>query len=154
MSARKVDMDAASAASSLTDLPVEGAANAEVRELVIRNWLEEAASSGINTEGLDPTAFTAALIAWARTKGLHIASVISRYSTKMQHSTEAQVAECVKFAARHRMFVVPHFVCVDEAQKGRKVNREAIIRLKAILERSGVLWAPPSGGGVKSITEV
>jgi hypothetical protein len=135
MSPRKVVMDAVSAASGFGSVPKEGAAAAEIRELVVRTWREHAASVGINVEGLDPNASVASLIAWARANGLFIATVLSRYSTKMQHSTEAQVVECVKFAALHRMFVIPQFVCVDEAEKGRKVNRHAIKRMKAILER-------------------
>jgi hypothetical protein len=49
-------------------------------------------------------------IAWARSLGLQIGTILARYSSKMQHSTEAQVEDTVEFAAWHKIYVPPEFM--------------------------------------------
>ena len=69
---------------------------------------------------------------------MEIAAVLSRFSSKLQHSTHAQVQHTVEYAARHKMYVPPEYICVDEAEKGRRVRRDG-------LERAKVDLGKPSG---------
>ena len=51
----------------------------------------------------------------------------------MQHSTESQCRDCTEYAAWHRFYVPPEFVCIDEAVSGRKSRRAGLQRMKEIL---------------------
>jgi len=80
--------------SEESGLPLEGAASQELGEQVHRKWLEAAAKAGIDLSGFDPAASLADRIAWARQQGLGIATILSRFSSKLQHSTQSQVEDC------------------------------------------------------------
>ena len=69
---------------------------------------------------------------------MEIAVVLSRFSSKLQHNTHAQVQHNVEYAARNKMYVPPEYICVDEAEKGRRVRRDGLERAKFILENR---WA-------------
>ena len=99
----------------------------------LETWAEHAAVAGIDLEGFDAKANHEDQIAWARSRGLAIATVYSRFSTQLQQSTEDQLRECVIWAARNRMFVPSELICVDEAVKGSKSNRVGLNRTKEIL---------------------
>jgi hypothetical protein len=98
-------------------------------------WAEAAARAGIDLSGFDPESSLVARLAWAAAKGLEVGAALSRYSSKLQHSTAAQVEACVRFAAAHRIYIPPEYVCVDEAVTGRKARREALDRVRLILGR-------------------
>jgi DNA invertase Pin-like site-specific DNA recombinase len=115
-------------------LPTAGAASLEIAKLVQETWLREAAKSGINLDGFDPSSSLADRIAWARGKELAIGSALSRFSSKLQHSTAAQISDCVLYAARHGIYLPPEYVCVDEAVSGRKTRRDGLIRIKSMLK--------------------
>jgi DNA invertase Pin-like site-specific DNA recombinase len=97
-------------------------------------WLNVAKTAGIDLTGFDHNAPLAERIAWALQAGMEIAAVLSRYSSKLQHSTDAQIQYNVEYAARHRLYTPPEFLCVDEAQKGRRLRRDGLERVKAILK--------------------
>jgi len=101
---------------------------------VQQTWLEIAARAGIDVTGLDPVASLVDRSAWAQSKCLDIGAVLSRFSSKLQHSTTAQVLDCVSFAANHGIYVPPEFVCVDEGVSGRKSRRDGLERMKLILK--------------------
>ena len=72
--------------------------------------------------------------AWAASVGLVLAAILSRFSTKMQSSTDTQVRECVEWAARNRMYPPPELVCADEAVTGKKIDLAGLNRVKQILK--------------------
>lgn len=116
------------------NLPDAGAACDEVRELAHRVWMEYAARAGVNLSGFDPDAPLAVRLNFVRQLGLMIGCILSRFSTKLQQSTIAQVEECVRFAAAHGIYIPPEYICVDEAVSGRKLKRDGINRLRVILQ--------------------
>ncbi|NLF71023.1 MAG: recombinase family protein [Candidatus Anammoximicrobium sp.] len=115
-------------------LPTAGSASPDLVQLVQQTWSEIAARAGIDVMGFDPAASLVDRLAWAQSKGLDIGAVLSRFSSKLQHSTTAQVLDCVSFAANHGIYVPPEFVCVDEGVSGRKSRRDGLERMKAILK--------------------
>lgn len=117
------------------ELSTAGAANKDVARIAQQQWAESAAQQGIDLTGFDPEAPPERQISWARSLGLLIAALLSRFSSRMQHSTTAQVRECVIFAASQRMFVPTTFISIDEGITGRKVRRAGLIRTKDILSR-------------------
>lgn len=116
------------------DLPVSGSASMEIAKLVHEIWFAEASKAGIEFDGFDPLGTLAERIAWARGMGLDIGAALSRFSSKLQHSTAAQITDCTMFAGRNRIYLPPEFVCVDEAVSGRKTRRDGLERMKAILQ--------------------
>jgi hypothetical protein len=122
-------------------LPVEGSADAEVCRMVHEVWVDAARRAGTDLTGFDPGAPLEERLAWAARMGLEVGAVLSRFSKKMQHSTAAQVRDCVKFAAGAGVYTPPEFVCVDEAISGRKRSRAGVERARLILKqkRAGVL---------------
>lgn len=116
------------------NLPEKGAASAELKQKCIDLWTATAQQSGLELKQFNPTASLADRLAWAAAAGLGIAAVYTRYSTKKQGSTEDQVRSTVEFAARNKVYVPPEFLCVDEAAKGRKQERDGFERLKVVLK--------------------
>ena len=123
----------ASQADALNGLALEGAASAEIQAVARDRWLVTAKAAGIDLTGFDPSASLAQRIAWAVGQGLEIATVLARYSSKLQHSTQAQVEENVHFAGWHKMYVPPELISVDEGVSGRKSQRDGLNRCRFIL---------------------
>ncbi|MEX2137674.1 MAG: recombinase family protein [Pirellulales bacterium] len=119
----------------MTDLPVAGSASAELAKLVQETWSEAALKTGIELAGFDPDSPLGERLAWAHHRGLLSGGILSRFSTKLQQSTTAQVCDCVAYGAGHGIYVPPEFVCVDEAVSGRKVHRDGLNRIRFILEQ-------------------
>lgn len=117
----------------MNDLMQAGSANVEMIAVIIEVWTAAAATKGINLSGFDPTKTLEERLLWARSVGLEIGAALSRFSTKLQCSTEAQIREILLFAASNGIYVPPEFVCVDEAVSGRKSRRDGLTRMKAIL---------------------
>src|SRR5437879_2634009 len=117
-----------------TQLPAAGAAGEDLAVLAHRWWIEAATRAGLDLTGFDPSATLAERLTWAQVRGLEITTVLSRFSSKMQHSTQSQVQECVVFAAWHNMYPAPELICVDEAVSGRKARRDGLDRVKLILK--------------------
>ena len=115
------------------ELPLAGSAGPEVVRLVPEAWTAASARAGVALDGFDPDAPLAERLAWADRAGQTPGTILSRYSSKLQHSTADQVRECVEFAARHGIYVPPEFVCCDEAVSGRKAHREGLDRVKRVL---------------------
>ncbi|MCD0462484.1 recombinase family protein [Roseiconus lacunae] len=115
----------------------DGGVSAELARNALDHWMT-AAAAGINLDGLDPTASHEDLVKWARSRGLDIGSIYSRFSTKMQQSTEDQIRENLYWAARNNIFVPPRFISVDEGAKGSRVRRVGLERTKKILESGEV----------------
>jgi DNA invertase Pin-like site-specific DNA recombinase len=103
--------------------------------LAHEKWLAMAAEAGIDLSGFNPSASLSERIAWALGQRLTIGTIVARFSSKMQHSTQAQVEDNVTFAARNQIYVPPEFICVDEGESGRKVLRDGLQRCKLILAR-------------------
>jgi DNA invertase Pin-like site-specific DNA recombinase len=118
----------------MTELPLKGAASAETRSLAHQEWMEAARRAGLELTGFDPDAPLEQRITWAIGAGLLIATIYTRFSTKRQNSTADQVRACVLYAAAHGMYVPPELICADEGVKGRKIRRDGLDRLKAILK--------------------
>lgn len=118
-----------------------GGADEELGREATQWWIDASQKAGINLTGFDPGAPLAERIAWAVEAGLDIAVILSRFSSKLQHSTRAQVQHTIEYAGLHKMYVPPEFLCVDEAEKGRRVRRDGLERAKAILKgrQAGVL---------------
>jgi DNA invertase Pin-like site-specific DNA recombinase len=116
-------------------LPSAGAACAEIRARAHERWMEVAAKAGIDLTSFNLNSTLAERVAWARSSGLDIATILARFSSKLQHSTRAQVEEDVAFAAWHEHYPPPELICVDEAVSGRKCRRQGLDRCKLILER-------------------
>jgi site-specific DNA recombinase len=116
------------------DNPADGAANAELCHSAHAIWMENALNAGIDLTGFNPEATYAERVFWAGAMGLVIGCILSRFSSKMQHSTTAQVLDCVRFAAENGIYVPPELLCVDEATTGRKRKRAGVERMKTILK--------------------
>jgi DNA invertase Pin-like site-specific DNA recombinase len=116
-------------------LPVAGAATAEILGLACESWIETATNTGMDLRDLNPRDPLPNRIAWAVGQGLEIGVVLSRFSSKLQHSTAAQVRECLQFAARNRIYVPPEYVSIDEATSGRKSRRAGLDRCRQILQQ-------------------
>ena len=117
----------------LMKLPPAGAANPELMASANLEWVEEARKHGIDLSAFDPTASLEDRIAWALSLGLVIGCVLSRFSTKMQHSTTEQVQADIRFAAANKIYVPSEFISVDEGVSGRKSRRDGLERAKSIL---------------------
>jgi site-specific DNA recombinase len=96
-------------------------------------WLDAASRHNVNLEGFDPEASYSDRIKWALTSSMIVATIYTRFSTKMQHSTEDQVRESIACAARNGMYVPPELISVDEGVKGRRTRRDGLERMKQIL---------------------
>jgi site-specific DNA recombinase len=110
-----------------------GAAGDDVVRVVRETWIETALKAGIDLTNFRPDAPLVERLSWALSVGLDIAAILSRYSSKMQHSTDSQCRDCAEYAAWHRFYVPPEFVCIDEAVSGRKSRRAGLQRMKDIL---------------------
>ena len=116
------------------ELPVAGSAAPEILQLVHETWTDAAAKSQIDLSEFNPNASLRERLNWAMRVGLLVGAILARYSSKLQHSTAAQVRENVHYAARNGIYVPPEFVCVDEAVTGRKLRRDGLDRMKLILQ--------------------
>ena len=92
-----------------------------------------AAAHHRDLSGFDPASTLEVRIAWAIAQAYEIGTIYSRFSTKLQHSTEDQVRECIQWAARNRIYVPPELISVDEWVKGKQIQRAGLDRTKAIL---------------------
>ena len=117
------------------DLPEAGSASPELQLFSQDLWEKTARVSGADLSGYQHTMSLAARIIWAIGQGLAIGTVLTRFSTKKQGSTEDQLRVNIEFAARNKIYCPPEFVCVDEAFKGRKDARPALLRGQLILQR-------------------
>ena len=115
-------------------LPDAGAANDDIVRSCLETWVEAATKAGIDLTGFNPEAPLSERITWALSQGLEIGAILSRFSSKLQHSTASQVCDCAVFAAWHKIYGPPEFVCVDEAVSGRKSRRDGLDRIKLILK--------------------
>ncbi|MBA2115022.1 recombinase family protein [Bremerella alba] len=97
-------------------------------------WLQAAQANGIDLSGFNPRAPRTSRLAWAARLALTVGMIYARFSTKMQHSTEDQIRECLIWAARNGVYVLPESICVDEAEKGKRDRRKGLKRAKQILE--------------------
>lgn len=114
-------------------IPIEGSVSVEIAENMHRWWTESATAAGVDLTGFDPQAPLASRIAWARQRNLLIGGALARFSTKLQHSTDAQLQQNVEWGARNGCYVVPEYTCVDEATSGRKSDRVGLERMKQLL---------------------
>lgn len=119
-------------------LPTEGSVDLRTASCMHDWWTACAAVSGIDLADFDPAASLEQRLAWARQQGLTIAAALARFSTQMQHSTDAQFQQVVEWAARNQCYVVPEFSCMDEATSGRKEQRAGLDRIKAVLGAKAV----------------
>ena len=113
-----------------------GAAHLELAKKAHGWWHSAAIKSNVKLEGFDPDAAYGDRIAWALQAQLSVTTIYSRFSTKLQHSTDDQVRECIEWAAKNGIYVPPELICIDEAVKGKSVRRDGLERMKQIL-RSG-----------------
>lgn len=115
------------------NLPTAGSIDVVTAASMHSWWAATAAAAGIDLSGFDPAAPLAERLAWAVRQGLSIAAALARFSTKMQHSTDAQLQQVVEWAGRNSCYVVPEFSCVDEATSGRKMQRAGLERMTVVL---------------------
>jgi site-specific DNA recombinase len=125
---------AAGDSNMMNPLPVAGSADGQLARSVHEIWAEEAVKAGIDVTGFDSGAPLAHRLEWAERRGLAIGTVLSRFSSKLQHSTDAQVRACTEFAARNSIYTPPEFVCVDEAVTGKKSRRDGLDRVRLVLK--------------------
>jgi site-specific DNA recombinase len=115
------------------ELPDAGAASHEQRCQANTAWLKAALLAGVDTANYPVSGSLADRLTWAKTQNLEIGLVLSRYSSKLGHSTSAQIIECVQGAAARRIFIPAEYLCVDEGVTGRKSRRDGLERAKLIL---------------------
>jgi DNA invertase Pin-like site-specific DNA recombinase len=118
----------------MNTIPTAGAASNELVSQLITTWGEAAKNAGIELIGFDPSAPLEDRLSWARTSGLSVGAVLTRFSSKESSSTTAQAVDCVRFAPSKGIYVPPEYVCVDEAVTGRKMRRVGLDRVKYILK--------------------
>ena len=111
-----------------------GRLNPELAHKVNQWWLDAATTAQVDLEGFDPDAPLHQRTAWALARDLVIGTIYARFSSKQQHSTEDQIRECVIWAARNGILVLPEFISVDEAVTGRQLRRDGLERMKQILQ--------------------
>jgi len=111
-----------------------GGPGEELARKAIEYFQDAALKEGIDLTDFDPEAPLHQQIAWAEARGLSIGCTYLRFSTKIQHSSEDQLRENIFAAARLKVFIPPHLICLDEAKKGRSTRRVGLSRLKAILQ--------------------
>lgn len=119
-------------------LSEDGAVSDELGRKAIEHWMTAAAMAGVDLDGFNPNASHDEQVEWARSKGLIIGTVYSRFSSKLQQSTEDQVRENVYWAARNNIFVPAKFISLDEAAKGSRVRRKGLQRTKTLLSSGAV----------------
>lgn len=113
--------------------PEVGAASAELQHRAHTLWVDEAARHGIPVEQLSLNADLNDRVAWARRNGMEIGTIYTRFSTKMQQSTDDQLRECIVWSARNKVYVPPELICLDEAASGKISRRNGLQRAKRIL---------------------
>ena len=118
-----------------SNIPSMGAANDKLTRNADKWWSEMAAAHNLDLTGFDPETTLETRIAWAFSKGYDIGTIYSRFSTKLQHSTDDQVRENIQWAARNRIYVPPELISVDEGVKGKRTQRSGLDRTKAILSQ-------------------
>lgn len=116
-----------------SNIPSIGAANEKLTRDADKWWSEMAAVQNFDLTGFNPEATLETRIAWASAKGYEIGTIYSRFSTKLQHSTDDQVRENIQWAAKNRIYVPPELISVDEGVKGKRTQRAGLDRTKAIL---------------------
>lgn len=119
------------------ELPSMGAASENLTRKVAQLWSEMAAMHNLDLSGFNPEATLETRISWATVHGYEIGTIYSRFSTKLQHSTDDQVRENIQWAAKNRIYIPPEFISVDEGVKGKRMQRAGLDRTKEIL-RAGV----------------
>ncbi|PQO35239.1 recombinase [Blastopirellula marina] len=117
------------------DLPSMGAANEKLTSEVVKWWTEMSALCNFVLTGFDPEASLEKRIEWAIDCGYEIGTIYSRFSTKLQHSTDDQVRECIQWAAKNRIYIPPELISVDEGVKGRRTQRAGLDRTTVILRQ-------------------
>lgn len=116
---------------SITNL---GIANEQLRNKADDWWHASAAlDSTLRSRNLNGN--LESRIESARHRGWQVGTVYSRFSTKLQHSTDDQVRECVQWAGRNGIYVPPELISVDEGVKGKRLRRAGLNRTKAILDQ-------------------
>ncbi len=116
-----------------SNIPSMGAANEKLTRNADKWWSDMAAVQNLDLTGFDPDAAFETRVAWAISKGYEIGTIYSRFSTKLQHSTDDQVRENIQWAAKNRIYVPPELISVDEGVKGKRIQRAGLDRTKAIL---------------------
>lgn len=116
----------------LENIPQLGAAPRELADKMFTVFADVAGKT-LDVAPFHPDRPLFERLAAAAAAGMEIGGVLSRYSSDLQHSTEAQALDCVRFAAGHKIYVPHEFVCVDEAVSGRKERRAGLDRMKALL---------------------
>ncbi|MFN3150481.1 recombinase family protein [Bremerella sp.] len=106
----------------------------ERSQLVHSQWREEARKQGFPTDWLDPADSFETRVCKARENGFLIGTIYTRYSTKMQSSTEDQIHSCVAYAVKEKIYCSPELVFTDEGVKGNRVRRVGLERMKQALK--------------------
>ena len=89
------------------NIPGMGAANEKLTRSANRWWSEMAAVCNLDLSGFDPDSTLEVRIAWAIAHAYEIGTIYSRFSTKLQHSTQDQVCECIHRATKNRVYAPP-----------------------------------------------
>lgn len=121
---------------NLADLPLDGAAPAEIGAIAIERWLQVATQHSIDASAFDRTRPLEQQLAWARRGGLSIGVIFAR--ARWSHSILEQVVESMEFAARNSIFVPSEFSCADGPMTRRRSRRVGLARaLMLIAEGPG-----------------
>ena len=110
-----------------------GVASTELKASAANWWIEATSLTDVNLEDFDANQSLDDRLAWAQCRGLDVGTIYSRFSTKLQHSTDDQVRECIVWAARNGIYVPPELISVDEGVKGKRLQRVGLNRTKRIL---------------------
>jgi hypothetical protein len=92
------------------NIPGMGAANEKLTRSACTWWSEMAAVCNLDLSGFDPDSTLEMRIAWAIAQGYEIGIIYFRFSTKLQHSTDDQVRECIHRATKNRVYVPPELM--------------------------------------------
>src|SRR6056297_2202976 len=99
-----------------------GSAHADLQNKAAQWWSESAKVDSHSANQLGLQTPLASRIRHARRAGWEIGTIYSRFSTKLQHSTDDQVRECVQWAGRSGIYVPPELISVDEGVKGKRLR--------------------------------
>ena len=110
-----------------------GSISSDLAVQVQEAWLEQFRKCGTDLAEFKPAAPLNDRLSWARAHGLAIGGGLARFSTNLQKSTSDQVLDIVRYAAANKIYVPPEFLCTDEGVSGRKLGRDGVERMRALL---------------------
>lgn len=100
-------------------------------------WHDAAAAAGADLSGLEAAASLKERLAWAIAHGFECGIGYWRSTSHQSRMTLDPILELIEFAARHKIYMPPEHLCIDEAI-GRRASYPAGLERALALLRTGV----------------